>query len=243
MQVPRVLRDRLPPRVSLSASLVLVVLVAFAAPGFAAPAAGPSESTPLAISYVGSFDLTNTMIPAGVQHSYVYHVEWAYSWSGNWGELFQGTSRIAIQTSFQKASIAGKLHVTWRGTTRGPDLECTLRIVPSMSDFPDFRASYDPLKGTVRIAGLEAPTYRYATYVGSSDPMCGGGPEIDIFGPPPTWKPLGDGGGTLSSSVGGTHPYDHTWAWSHAFGGGERRSYASSMHSTLRVSFGPGTSA
>jgi hypothetical protein len=238
VQVPRRIRLRLPARTSRCAALALIASVAFAAPGFSTPAGVPTGSTPLAISYDGSFDLTNTMIPVGVQHSYAYHVEWAYSWAGSWGQLFQVGSRIAIQTSFQKAGIAGNLHVTWRSTTSGPDLRCTLRIVPSTSDFPDFGASYDPAKGTVRISGLEAPTYRYATYVGSSDPMCGGGPEIDIFGQPSSWKPLGDGGGALSLSTGGTHAYDRTWAWSHSFGGGERRSYTSSIRSTLRVSFG-----
>jgi hypothetical protein len=225
-----------------SAALALIASAACVAPAYSVPSGVPTESTPLSISYEGSFDLTNTMIPSGVQHSYIYHVEWAYSWSGSWGELFQGGSQIAIQTSFQKASIAGNVHVTWRNTTTGPELKCTLRIVPSMSDFPDFRASYDPTKGTVRIAGLEAPTYRYATDVGSSDPMCGGGPEIDIFGQPASWKPLGDDGAALSLSTGGIHPYDRTWAWGHSFGGGERRSYTSSMRSTLQVSFGLRTS-
>lgn len=182
------------------------------------------------------------MIPAGVQHSYLYHVEWSYSWSGSWAELFPQGSRIANETSFQTAAITGTVHVSWRNTSSGPELKCTLKIVPSMSDFPDFRASYDPGKGTVRISGLEAPTSRYADQVGSSDPMCGGGPEIDIFGAPASWKPLGDGGGALSLSGGGIHPYDRSWVWAYSFGGGERRSYGSSIRSTLRVSFGPGSS-
>jgi hypothetical protein len=106
-----------------------------------------------------------------------------------------------------------------------------------MGDFPDFRASYDPTRGIVRIAGLEAPTERYGTYSSNSNPMCGGGPEIDIFGPPASWKPLGDGGATLSMSTGGVHRYDRNWAWGHSFGRGLSRSYVSAIRSSLGVSF------
>ena len=177
------------------------------------------------------------MIPSGVQHSYVYHVEWTYSWSGTWGELFGSNGSISNQTSFALFRIAGSLHAVWRNQGGGPQVGCTLKIVPDMGDYPDFRARYDPSAGTLRIVGLEAPTERYGMYVGPamSDPMCGGGPQIDVFGQPRDWKPLGDGGATLNLSGPGLHRYDRNWTWKHAFGGGLSRNYVSALRSTLQI--------
>jgi hypothetical protein len=220
-----------------SALLALLAAAALAAAADASPQDLPAGSTPLTISYQGSFDLTNTMIPSGTQHSYVYHVEWAYSWSGTWGELFPDGTGSTGEVSFHEAAIGGSVHVTWRHSTAGPDVKCTLRIVPEAGDYPDFRTSVDAARGTVRIAGLEAPVYRFSKFVGSTDPMCGGGPEIDVYGPPAHWNPRGDGGAVLSLSNGGVHHYDRNWNWGHSFGGGLRRSYLSSMRSTLLVSF------
>lgn len=97
--------------------------------------------------------------------------------------------------------------------------------------------SYNAAQGKVRIAGLETPVFRYGKFVGSNDPMCGGGPEIDVFGAPAHWDPRGDGGAVLSMSTGGVHHYDRDWKWGHSFGGGLSRSYLSAMRSTLQVSF------
>jgi hypothetical protein len=217
-------------------ALGLVVAASVAGPAGSERQALPTFGTPLSISYTGTFDLTNTMLPQGTQHTYTYHVQWAYTWRGTWGDLF-ADSVISNQTSFGASRIAGTLHVLWRSTANGPNLTCTLRIVPEMGDFPDFRARYDADGGTLRIVGLEAPTSRYGTYVGNDNPMCGGGPEIDIFGAPASWKPLGDGGGVLSLAGSGVHLYNRNWNWTHSFGHGLSRHYVSSMHSTLDVGF------
>src|SRR5438094_41557 len=109
--------------------LALLAAAAFAASAHASGRDLPTDSTPLAISYRGSFELTNTMVPQGVQHSYVYHVEWIYSWSGTWGELFPQGSGYPSVMSFQHVAIAGNTHALWRNTTNGPDIKCTLGLV------------------------------------------------------------------------------------------------------------------
>ncbi|HEY4348695.1 MAG TPA: hypothetical protein VGM80_13995 [Gaiellaceae bacterium] len=226
----------------LALGVVSALLVAAAATALA-PAAGrglPAGSAPMTISYEGSFDLTNTMVPSGMQHSYTYHLEWAYSWTGTWGDLFQYGSAFSNETSFVKARIAGVLRVTWRNSANGPDQRCTLKIVPEMADYPSFRVSYAEGNGTVRISGLETPAYRYGRYVGSHDPMCGGGPTIDIFGEPASWKPRGEPGAVLDLG-GGVHPYNRTWRWKYSFGRGLRRDYISSMHTKLKVTVAAAT--
>ena len=145
-----------------------------------------------------------------------------------WGELFRRGTAAPARLSFHKAAIAGSVHATWRDTATGPDLKCTLRIVPEMSDFPNFRVSYNLAKSQVRLAGLETPVYRYSRFVGSTDPMCGGGPEIDVFGPPAHWNPRGDGGAALPLSGGGVHRYDRNWSGVTRSAGDCARSYLSS---------------
>ena len=194
-----------------------------------------SDSTPLTISYQGSFDLTNTMVPSGVQHSFVYHVQWAYSWTGTWGELFDG-KMFSNQTSFQKFGLSGSMRATWRESPGGPQLSCTLRIVPATDEFANFGARYDTGSGTLKLIGLQSGAGDYGRYIGSSDPMCGGGPDIDMFSVPPSWHPLGAPTVTLGLS-GGVRHYDRTWRWTHTFDARQHRDYVSSMHSTVVVSF------
>ena len=107
----------------------------------------------MAISYQGSFDLTNTMVPHGVQHSFVYHVQWVYSWAGTWGELFAGKT-FSNQTSFQKFGSRGSMRATWRESPGGPQLTCTLRIVPAMDDFANFGARTTRRAGRLKLVGL-----------------------------------------------------------------------------------------
>ncbi len=189
----------------------------------------------MAISYQGSFDLTNTMVPAGVQHSFVYHVQWAYSWTGTWGELFDGKT-FSNQTSFLKFGLGGSMRATWRESAGGPQLSCTLRIVPATDEFANFGARYDTGSGTLKLVGLQSGAGDYGRYIGSSDPMCGGGPDIDMFSVPPSWHPLGASTVTLGLS-GGVRHYDRTWRWTHTFDARQHRDYVSSMHSTVVVSF------
>ncbi len=192
----------------------------------------------MTVSYEGSFDLTNTMVPNGVQHSFVYHVQWVYKWSGTWGELF-GANTFSNETSFDTFGISGRLHATWRDSPGGPELMCTLRILPATDDFPDFLASYDAANGSLKISGLSSGAVRYGRYVGSKDPMCGGGPDIDMFSTPASWNPAGARSTTLSLSTGGVHHYDKSWRWTHRFDARQRRDYVSSMHTTVQVGFPP----
>jgi hypothetical protein len=177
------------------------------------------------------------MVPSGVQHSFVYHVQWSYSWTGTWGDLFVGKT-FSNETSFHKLSLAGTMRATWRESTGGPQLSCTLRIVPALDDFPSFQASYDPTRGTLQIGGLQSAAERYGRYVGSTDPMCGGGPDIDMFSVPRSWHPGGAPAVTLNIA-GGVHRYDRAWRWTHVFDPRQHRDYVSSMHSTVTVSFPP----
>jgi hypothetical protein len=214
----------------------------FAAAPVHAAGIEPTASTRVMLSYSGTFDLANAIVPQVTQHSYVYHVQWAYSWSGTWGELFNEGSPTSTQMSFDTSHISGKMHATWRDAAAGPLVACTLRIVPVTGDYPDFAAIYSADRGTVRVDGLESPTSEYGQYAGgSSDPlsMCGGGPEIDIFGAPHSWSPLGERAVTLELGD-GVHHYDRTWAWTYRFSSGFRRIYASAMHTTLALSFLPG---
>jgi hypothetical protein len=199
----------------------------------------PSASTRVTLSYSGTFDLSNAIVPQATQHSYVYHLQWAYSWTGTWSELFNQGSPTATVRSFDTSQISGKMHAVWRDDASGPLLSCTLRIVPDMADYPGFGATYSAAPGTLRIDGLESPASQYGRYVGgSSDPlsMCGGGPEIDIFGAPASWSPLGQRTVTLPLGAGARH-YDRTWAWVYKFASGFRRVYASAMHTVLVLSF------
>jgi hypothetical protein len=215
---------------------VLVIAALLAAPARSAREVIPTDSTQITVAYHGTFDLTNTIVPQGVQHTFTYHVEWDFSWSGTWGELFSG-GPISNQTSYAKSAITGTLHSLWRATPAGPDLKCTLRIVPQMGDFPDFSARYYASTGSVKISGLEAPTSRFGKYSSTKNPMCGGGPEIDMFSPPPSWSPLGPRTATVSlASGGGIHHYDKSWTWHHIFNSDFRRYYTSAMHTSVEVS-------
>jgi hypothetical protein len=218
-----------------SALLVLLAAVVVAAPAQSAREAGYSDSTPMTISYQGTLDLTNTMVPSGVQHSFVYHVQWSYAWAGTWGELFAGKT-FSNQTSFQRFHLSGSMRATWRESQDGPQLSCTLRIVPAMDEFANFGARYDSTAGTLKLVDLQSGAGDYGSYVGSSDPMCGGGPDIDMFSVPPSWHPLGASIVTLGLA-GGVHHYDKTWRWTHRFDARQHRDYVSSMHSTVTVSF------
>jgi hypothetical protein len=212
---------------------VFLAAAVAAAPAQPTPGAVPSDSTPLQISYAGTFDLSNQMVPQGVQHSYTYHVQWSYSWTGTWGELFDGRT-LSVQTSFATSQIGGVIHAVWRRTAVDPPVQCTLHIVPDMGDYPDFHASYDAASGKLKILGLATPVNRYSRQVGSKDPMCGGGPEIDVLGAPPGWNPFGAAGVTLGLT-GGTQRVDRTWRWHRPYGVGAQREYVSSMRSAVQV--------
>ena len=215
---------------------VLAVAALLAAPAQSAREVIPTDSTPITVAYHGTFDLTNTIVPQATQHTFTYHVEWAFSWSGTWGELFS-SGPISSQTSFAKSTITGSLHSLWRATPAGPDLKCTLRIVPQMGDFPDFSARYYADSGKIKISGLEAPTTRFGKYSRTKDPMCGGGPEIDMFSEPPSWSPLGPRAALVSLGSGSAvQHYDKTWAWHHVFNAEFRRNYTSAMHTSVEVS-------
>ena len=130
---------------------VLAMAALLAAPAQSARDVIPTDSTPITVAYHGTFDLTNTIVPQATQHTFTYHVEWTFSWSGTWGELFS-SGPISNQTSFAKSTITGSLHALWRASPTGPDLKCTLRIVPQMGDFPDFNARYYATPGRSRSA-------------------------------------------------------------------------------------------
>jgi hypothetical protein len=199
----------------------------------------PTDSTRVTLTYSGTFDLANAIVPQVTQHAYVYHVQWAYSWSGTWSELFNQGSPTMTQMSFDTSHITGNMHATWRDVASGPLVSCTLRIVPVTGDYPAFSARYSEGQETLRIDGLESPTSEYGQYAGgSSDPMsmCGGGPEIDIFGAPHSWSPLGQRTVTLQLGA-GAHHYDRTWNWTYKFASGFRRLYTSAIHTTLVLSF------
>jgi hypothetical protein len=222
--------------------LPVVVLALAAGPAHAAPTIVPTASTRVSIDYSGTFDLSNTIVPQGTQHSYVYHVEWAYSWSGTWSELFNEGSAVTTQASFDRSRLVGSMHAVWRNVSTGPIVGCTLRIVPVTGDYPDFSAVYSAARGTLRIDGLESPAGRYGQYVGgSSDPlsMCGGGPDIDIFGQPAGWSPLGPRT-IVAQLTAGAHRFDRAWKWTYRFASGFRRLYTSSVHAALLISF-PGS--
>ena len=74
----------------------------------------PSDSTPLTITYSGTFDLANAIVPQGTQHSYVYHVQWSYSWSGTWNELFNEGDPVPTEGSFDTSHISGQMRAVWR---------------------------------------------------------------------------------------------------------------------------------
>ncbi len=209
----------------------LFVLVAAAQ---AAPAPVPDPSAAVTLTYSGTFDLTNTIVPQGAAHSYTFHVQWSYSWSGTWGGLFEN-GPAGMQTSFVGDQITGKMHAVWRANAGAPLIACTLRILPVMGDYPDFLARYSSAGGTLRIGSLESPTMSYGRFSSTSDPMCGGGPTIDIFGAPASWNPLGPGSLAVPLT-GGSVPFDRTWAWTYRFSTGFRRLYSSSLHSKLTVS-------
>jgi hypothetical protein len=213
----------------------------FAAAPVHAAGVVPTDSTRVTLTYSGTFDLANAIVPQVTQHSYVYHVQWAYSWSGTWSELFNEGSPTVTQRSFDTSSITGSMHATWRDVASGPLASCTLRIVPVTGDYPAFDARYSSDSGTLRIDGLESPTSEYGKYAGTSSlmSMCGGGPDIDIFGAPRSWNPLGQRTVTLALGA-GAHHYDRTWKWTYRFASGFRRLYESAMHTTLTLSFPSG---
>jgi hypothetical protein len=201
----------------------------------------PTDSTRVMLTYSGTFDLANSIEPQVTQHSYVYHVQWAYSWSGTWSELFNEGSATVTQMSFDTSHISGNMHATWRDVASAPLSSCALRIVPVTGDYPSFSARYSADSGTLRIDGLESPTSEYGKYGGTLSPlsMCGGGPEIDIFGAPRSWSPLGPRTVTLALGA-GAHHYDRSWNWTYRFSSGFRRLYESAMHTTLTLSFPSG---
>lgn len=98
---------------------------------------------------------------------------------------------------------------------------------------PTFIAAFDSSQRVVRITNADAPTFRY-TRSTSTDPGCVGGPGVNIFSAPADWSPLGNGGGTVSSS-GGKQDFDKRWQWTHTFAGGEVRNYDATIHSTVEV--------
>jgi hypothetical protein len=57
---------------------------------------------------------------------------------------------------------------------------------------------------------------------------------VNVFGAPPSFNPLGEGG-TVGLYEGGGRRFDKEWKWTHSFAGGEKRDYTASMHSVLKV--------
>jgi hypothetical protein len=192
----------------------------------------------LTITYSGTFTMTNQAVPQRTPPSYTYRVDWTYTWSGTWEQLFADDRTSSDQTLFQDVRIAGTVDATYRDKVDGPDINCTISIAPDPAQIPSFIAYYDTSEGTLRISNVDAPTFRLGMFVNSSDPNCNGGPGVDVFSAPADWSPLGDGGGSFSLNDGGTHTFDKQWKWQHPFAGGEARNYDAAMNTNLEVAFG-----
>ena len=179
--------------------------------------------------------MRNIAVPQRTTHSYTYRVEWRYEWVGSREQLFPAGSLTAGQTTFQNVDISGTVNATFRDKVDGPDINCTMQIVPDPAAPPTFNASYDSSLDELRISNVDAPTFRLGKYVELSHENCVGGPGVNIFSPPADWSPLGGGGGKVSARSGGTQRFDRRWQWSHSFAGGEVRNYDASIQSMLEV--------
>ena len=132
----------------------------------------------MAVSYQASFDLTNTMVP--LRRPAFLRLPRAVGLldGGTPGdELFDGKMFSRIRRASRKFGLSGSMRATWRESSGGPQLSCTLRIVPAMDEFASFgaalrleqrdseahRSAYDRVQGD----------YERATS-GALDPMCGG---------------------------------------------------------------------
>jgi hypothetical protein len=222
---------------SSSVALSLAVLIVSIAAN-ASAASVPAASTPLTIRYTGSFTMSNIENPPRTL-SYTYSVKWAYSWSGTWGELFDGTTFRSNQTRFESVQIAGTVKATFRDKVDGPDIRCTMRVAANPSNPPSFRASYDTADGTLQVA-YEAPTFGQSRLVDLSHPRCVGGPGVAVTGQPADWSPLGGGQAVVSLEKGGSDRFDKTWHWVRSFAGGEKRTVDASIHETASVSLTAG---
>ena len=118
----------------------------------------PTDSTPITVAYHGTFDLTNTIVPQAMQHTYTYHVEWSLLVVGDVGRAVLEWPDLEPDELRQVDDHRQPARALARDPT-GPDLKCTLRIVPQMGDFPDFSARYYADSGKIKIGGLEAPTH------------------------------------------------------------------------------------
>ena len=136
----------------------------------------------MTVSYEGSFDLTNTMVPNGVQRTRCSSTSRAVgSTSGRSrhaeGELLWRRTAFPTRRASTRSQSPAACTQPWRDSPGGPELMCALRIVPVTDDFPDFLASYDAANGSLKISGLSSGAVRYGRfYVGKRDPMRGGGP-------------------------------------------------------------------
>jgi hypothetical protein len=221
------------------AAVVALLGAAAASPqGGAAPV--PAKATPVTIGYSGTFDMTNTAIPQSTTSSYDFQVRWSYWWTGTWGKLFRDRARFTSdRLRFSKTTISGTMKVSVREKVDGPVIECALRIVKDPANPPTFTAAYDTADKKLSV-NVEAPTFRGLKYefIGNENPLCTGGPGVNVFGQPATFNPLG-AGATVSLAKGGAKSYDRKWTWKHVFAGAAERRYDATIRSQVVVRYIP----
>lgn len=231
------MQGRRPSRGLILAALALAVTLLEGA-GSAATRAVPADSAAISISYSGSFVMTNTAVPQKTPSSSVFRVEWQYAWSGTWGGLFRDKNVFSSGARpFPRFTITGRIDVKYKERSDGPSVSCTLQIVGDKASPPSFIASYDPSGGTLMLQ-VQAPTNRESDVQKPRDPLCVGGPGVNVFGAPANFSPLGGGGGTVDIEKGGSIRWDRDWKWTHVFPGDldrARRDYKAAFRSTLTV--------
>jgi hypothetical protein len=219
-----------------TATAVLLGAATASPHGGAAPV--PARTAPVTIGYSGTFDMTNTAVPQSTTSSYDFHIRWSYWWSGTWGKLFRDRSPFPYErTKFSNTTIAGTMKVAVREKADGPVIECALRIVKDPASPPTFTAAYDTARRRVSVT-VEAPTFRglKLEFIGNENPLCTGGPGVNVFGQPATFNPLG-AGATVSLAKGGVKRYDRRWTWKHSFAGGAERRYDAKITSQVVVRY------
>ena len=204
----------------------------------------PTASTPVTLSYSGTFDLANAIIPQATQHSYVYHVQWAYSWSGTWGELFAQGSPISTETSFDLSKITGSMHAVWRDVSGGPLIGCTLRIVPDIGDYPVFGGAIYAAEGGASASGAriaDAPLRAVQPQRQLEPPsMCGVAAPRSTSSARRRHGARSGRGRSRSGSGPGRITMTRNWAWTVRFASGFRRVYTSAIHTSLVLGFPSG---
>jgi hypothetical protein len=180
--------------------------------------------------------MSNKLEPQSTPSSYVYHVEWEYDWPGRWYQLFPSGATFKGPTPFTRTSVKGLITVTFRQKANGKKLTCTIRISEDPANRPGFSGSVDTSGGMLRLM-VEAPTFRGGKLIpqgpNGSETGCTGGPGVNIFGAPPSFNPLVQGG-AVNLRSGGKIRYDRNWKWTYRLAGG-RRTYYASMRSELSV--------